>query len=80
MGGRQSGESEKDLTEWTMPNSRDQRGKRGCLGEQCRERRQFLLGQWYRDKLKRDNMLDVDEDRTSQRMRRNQKIKIYCQN
>ena len=38
-----------------------------------------LLGQLYRDRLQRENKLDTGEDRMSQRMRRSQKIRTYCQ-
>ena len=34
-----------------------------------------LLGQFYRDRLQRENKLDTGEDRTSQRIRRSQKIR-----
>jgi hypothetical protein len=40
---------------------------------------EVLLGQLYRDKLQRKNMQDIGEDRSSQRKRRSQKIRIYRQ-
>jgi hypothetical protein len=38
-----------------------------------------LPGQLYRKRLYRENKLDIGKDRTSQRMRRSQKIRTYCQ-
>ena len=34
-----------------------------------------LSGQLYRDRLQKENKLDIGEDRKSQRMRRSQKIR-----
>jgi hypothetical protein len=39
LSGRQSDESEKDLTEWAMISSQEKRGKGSYSGEQCREKR-----------------------------------------
>ena len=40
---------------------------------------EVLLGQYYRDKLQRENKLDTDKDRRSQRIRKSQKIRTDCQ-
>jgi hypothetical protein len=37
-----------------------------------------LLGQLYRDRLQKENKLQTGEERTSQRMGRNQKIRADC--
>jgi hypothetical protein len=58
--------------------SGEQRRKRHRKRE--REKKEgVLLEQLYRDKVKRDNKLERDEERTSQRMRRTQKIRTCCQ-
>jgi hypothetical protein len=44
------------------------------LGEQCRQRQ--FYPEFYRDWI-RENKLDMGEDRTSQRIRRSQKIGTY---
>ena len=64
-----------------MPNSKEKRGKRSYLREQCREEEKeaVLQGEFYRDRLQRENKLDTGEDRMSQRMRRSQKIRTDCQ-
>ena len=51
------------------------------MREQCREEEKeaVLLGEFYRDRLQRENKLDTGEDRMSQRMRRSQKIRTDCQ-
>jgi hypothetical protein len=43
-----------------------------------RGREAVLPGHLYRDRLQRDNKLDIGEDRTSQRMRRSQKSQTTC--
>ena len=79
LSGRQS--EIKDLTEQDMPNSHKKREeKEATLGAVERERKgEFLLGQLYRDVLQRENKLDTGENRLSQKMRRSQKIRTYCQ-
>ena len=61
------------------PTLTQERGKESYLREWCRGggrgKRAVLLGQLYRDRLQRENKLDTGEDRTSQRMRRSQKIR-----
>ena len=60
-----------------MANSQEKRN--GKLREgQCREEEAVLLGQLHRDRLQRENKLDTDEDKTNQRMRRNQWIRTDC--
>jgi hypothetical protein len=74
MNGRQSDESEKDLTEWDLPNFHQER--KGKLLNRAmqkeRERKAVLLGQMYRE-----DKLDTGEDRTNQR-KRSQMIRTYC--
>ena len=59
-----------------MPNSHEKRGKGSYLRQQCsEEKKAVFLGQLYRDRLHRENKLNIDEDRMNQRMGRNQKIR-----
>jgi hypothetical protein len=37
-----------------------------------------LLGELYRDRLKREDKLDTSEGRTNQKMRRSSKIRTDC--
>jgi hypothetical protein len=37
-----------------------------------------LPGQFYRDRLQRENKLGTSEDRMNQRMRRSQKVRTYA--
>jgi hypothetical protein len=43
------------------------------------EEEAVLQGEFHRKRLQRENKLDPGEDKTSQKMRRNQKIRRYCQ-
>ena len=56
--------------------------KERLLTEQHRERRKgekaVLPEQWYRDRLQRGNKAFTGEGRTSQRMRKSQKIRTDC--
>lgn len=54
--------------------SQQQREKRGYLRPVQKERRQF----YETNRLQEENKLDMGEDRMSQRMRKNQKIRTDC--
>jgi hypothetical protein len=69
------------LTKQDLPNSHE-RGKRGNIKGSSAEggkKGLVLLGQLYIDKSQRENNLDTSEDRMSQRMRKIQRIRTYCQ-
>jgi hypothetical protein len=56
---------------------REEEGK--LLKGQCREGNEAVYQDSSIDRLQRENKLDIGEDRTSQRMRRSQKIRTDCQ-
>ena len=58
---------------------RIEKQQRWLKREQYREERAVLQGQLSRDGFRRENKLDIDEDRMSQRMRRNQETGILPQ-
>jgi hypothetical protein len=66
-----------------MSNSHEKRGKSAYLREQCRQRREKGKRQFDLDSCTetgyKGNKIDINEDRTSQRMRRSQKIRTDCQ-
>ena len=72
MSGRQSDKSEKDLTEYDMPNS--QKRKRGHLRGSNTERVGSFIGSFTETGL-REYMLETGKDRTRQRIIMSQKIR-----
>jgi hypothetical protein len=78
LSGRQTDESEKNLTEKDMPKSHKKRKRSYLRGSTKKRRRQFYWDN-CRDRFQKKNKLDRDEDRTSQKMRMSRKIKTYCQ-
>lgn len=57
----------------------EDKGKGNYLRGGAEREEAVLLGQFYKDRLQRENKLDTDEDRMSQIMRRSQRIKTDWQ-